>query len=436
MQKGRNCKMGRTVIGEVQRDEESMMDRQKLIPWWEQDVVNNSYVLVIGAGAIGNEVLKNLALIGIGHIFICDMDVISTSNLSRTVLFGKKDVGKYKAEIAAQRVREMSVCPDVEVDYFIGDIMHLLGNGVFRQFDVVIGCLDNYEARTSVNKRCNLLKIPYVDGGIRELGMSVSVFHYPQSSCWACSVSKKQLANEKMIRYSCDEKRKRFVEEKKAPTIQISTAVAGALAVQEAVKILHGMGQTQYGMKYYFEGLTNSFESIRIPRRDNCMYHNSYDKVETTHWTNQAVLGEFLEWVKEQNDGEEFYIDITGEHRFTFTGRCKTCGSTIDFHKPDYLIYAEDYYCSDCIAKKDFQKGLSSSDEIVELRASDERISHMTLEELGIAKGHIVTVRSCSEDSKCRYYELTADLPDVLGSLTVRESLIKNASEQQRMIER
>ena len=97
--------MGRAMIGEVRMGEESMVDRQKLIPWWEQDVVNNSYVLVAGAGAIGNEVLKNLALIGVGHILICDMDVISTSNLSRTVLFTKDDVGKYKAKVAAERVK-------------------------------------------------------------------------------------------------------------------------------------------------------------------------------------------------------------------------------------------------------------------------------------------------------------------------------------------
>lgn len=413
--------MGRAMIGEVRMGEESMVDRQKLIPWWEQEVVNNSYVLVAGAGAIGNEVLKNLALIGVGHILICDMDVISTSNLSRTVLFTKDDVGKYKAKVAAERVKEMSVCPDIEVDYFIGDIMHFLGNGVFGQFDVVLGCLDNLETRASLNKRCNLLQIPYIDGGIRELTMSVSVHHYPKSSCWACGISNRQLSNEKMIRYSCDEKRKRFVEEKKAPTIQISTAIAGALAAQEAVKILHKMDQVQYGRKYYFEGLTNSFESIHIPKRADCVCHHSYDKVTKTPWTNQAVLGEFLEWVKEQNRGEEFYIDITGEHRFTFTGKCKTCGAVVDFWKPDYLIYAEDLYCSSCLAEKNLQPGLSNCEEIVELHTSDKRISGMTLEELGIAKGHIVTLRSCTEDSKCLYYELTADLPAVMKSLTVRD---------------
>lgn len=402
------------------KEEESIVDRQNLIPWWHQDVVNNSYILVVGAGAIGNEVLKNLALIGAGHILICDMDIISTSNLSRTVLFGKEDVGKYKAEVAAERVRKMSVCPDIEVDYFIGDVIHLLGNGIFGQFDVVIGCLDNFETRKSVNKRCNLLQIPYIDGGIRELGMSVSVFHYPKSSCWACSVSKRQLANERMIRYSCDDKRKRFIEEKKAPTIQISTAVAGAIAVQEAVKILHNMEQVQYGRKYYFEGLINSFESIKIPPLSDCLYHHSYDKVEKTIWSNQAVLSEFLQWVCEQNSGEEYYIDITGEHRYTFSGKCKTCGETVYFGKPDYMIYAEDLYCEACIAAKDLQPGLSNCEEIVELRMSDKRIANLTLEQLGVAKGHIVTVRRCEDDSRCKYYELTADLVSVMKTITVR----------------
>lgn len=410
----------RVIINASHEAEESMVDRQMLIPWWEQEVVNNAYVLVNGAGATGNEVLKNLALIGVGHILICDMDVISASNLSRTVLFSKEDVGKYKAQVAAERVREMSVCPDVQVDYFIGDIMHLLGNGVFGQFDLVIGCLDNYEARRSVNTRCNLLKIPYIDTGIRELGMAVSVFRYPQSACWACSVSKQQLAEERMRRFSCDDKRKRFVIEKKAPTIQISTAIAGAIAVQEAVKILHDPEHAQYGKRYYFEGMSNTFDVVNLPPVSDCLYHFTYDKVEKTDWSNKALLTDFLKWVQQENAGEEFYIDITGEHRFTFTGKCKTCGKNIVFNKPDYLIYAEDLYCDECVQANQLTPGLSECDEITELYLSDKRIADLTLEQLGIAKAHIVTVRSCTDDSKEKYYELTADLPEVMKSITVR----------------
>ena len=73
------------------------------ISWWQQEVVRNATVMVVGAGALGNEVLKNLALMGIGNILICDFDTIEDSNLSRSVLFRTTDRGRRKVDAAAER---------------------------------------------------------------------------------------------------------------------------------------------------------------------------------------------------------------------------------------------------------------------------------------------------------------------------------------------
>ncbi len=412
--------MSRIKIVTKREAEESIVDRQERISWWRQDVVRDARVLVIGAGAIGNAALVNLALTGFGHIMICDMDTISTSNLSRTVLFRKEDVGQYKAQVAAERTKEMSVCPDVEVDYFIGDIMTELGNGIFRQFDVVLGCLDNLEARRSVNKRCNLLQIPFVDGGIDELRMSVATFHYPHSSCWACSVSSQQLANERMRRFSCDGKRLRNLMEGKIPTTQISTSIAGAMIVQETVKILHGMVKSQFGKRYFFDGVTNSFEAMRVPSRSYCPFHHSYDKVIPTAWSSRAVLKDFLAWVSEQNGGEACYLDTAGDHKFTFTGRCKNCGELVTYNKPDYEIYSEDIYCDACKEAKQFGLSYLECDETDAFYAADERVCNRTLKQLGVPDAHILVLRSCEDDRVLGYYELTADVPSVLTSITTR----------------
>ena len=68
----------------------------KLIDWFDIERVRSARILVIGAGAIGNEVLKNLALLGIGHVFIYDKDTIDMSNLSRSVLFRASDAGRWR----------------------------------------------------------------------------------------------------------------------------------------------------------------------------------------------------------------------------------------------------------------------------------------------------------------------------------------------------
>ncbi|WP_207765360.1 HesA/MoeB/ThiF family protein [Cuspidothrix issatschenkoi] len=86
--------------------QESRYDRHHLIDWWDQQRLKAAKILVAGAGALGNEVLKNLALVGVGNITVIDFDTVSITNLTRSVLFRESDVGLPKVEIARQRVLE------------------------------------------------------------------------------------------------------------------------------------------------------------------------------------------------------------------------------------------------------------------------------------------------------------------------------------------
>lgn len=139
----------------------------KLIDWFDIERVRSARILVIGAGAIGNEVLKNLALLGIGHVFIYDKDTIDMSNLSRSVLFRASDAGSLKAAVAARAIRDLN--PNVEALWEAGDVTLDLGLGVYRTMDVIIGCLDNREARLHVNRACWKLRLSgfYPDPGVR-----------------------------------------------------------------------------------------------------------------------------------------------------------------------------------------------------------------------------------------------------------------------------
>ena len=147
--------------------EEDRYSRLRLIPWWDQERLKNATIMVVGAGAIGNELIKNLALLGIGHILIYDMDAIENTNLTRSVLYRAKDVGRYKAEVAAERATEMN--PDVKAKAFIANIIDDVGLGVFRRMNVVLGGLDNREARLSINQSCYKVDKPWIDGAIEAL---------------------------------------------------------------------------------------------------------------------------------------------------------------------------------------------------------------------------------------------------------------------------
>ena len=89
-------------------DDEDRYSRLRLIGWWDQERIKNAKILVVGAGALGNEVLKNLALLGLGKIFLIDFDLIQNSNLSRSVLFRAEHAGQSKAKVAAKMAMELN----------------------------------------------------------------------------------------------------------------------------------------------------------------------------------------------------------------------------------------------------------------------------------------------------------------------------------------
>src|SRR3954463_3515100 len=100
-------------LGDTTAEKDDRFHRFKLISWWDQDRLRNAKVVVIGAGALGNELLKNLALLGVGNVLVADMDRIENSNLSRSVLYRASDNGQLKATAAANATR--GIYPDMNV---------------------------------------------------------------------------------------------------------------------------------------------------------------------------------------------------------------------------------------------------------------------------------------------------------------------------------
>ena len=107
----------------ISKSQDDKYDRLKRIPNWKQETLANAKVAVFGCGALGNEVLKNLALLGVGHIWVIDYDTIEIHNLTRSVLFRESDIGRHKAEVVAERVKELN--PDTQVYPIIGKFMSL-----------------------------------------------------------------------------------------------------------------------------------------------------------------------------------------------------------------------------------------------------------------------------------------------------------------------
>lgn len=221
---------------ELPPDRDVRYARQQLIPGWQQRQIADASLLVVGAGAIGNEVLKNLALLGVGHLVIVDMDRIEHSNLSRTVLFHDHDVGQSKAATAARAVQRLN--PDVRVTVLEGDLRFGLGLGYVRHSTLVLGCLDNQGARSWLSRMCLAANVPLLDAGMWAWGGEIRAFLSPDEACFDCLLSPDERAD-LWLRFSCTAGFRPVDAAPHLPTTISTTAIIGGLLVQEAVRFLH-----------------------------------------------------------------------------------------------------------------------------------------------------------------------------------------------------
>lgn len=268
------------MASQIERQQVSLKEgrfaRFESIEWWEQSRVAGARILVVGAGALGNEVVKNLALLGVGQFAVADMDHIELSNLSRSVLFRAGHEGLSKAARAVQSASE--IYPDAHAIALEGNVLAAVGLGWFRWADAVIGAVDNREARLFVNSACARVGKPWFDGGIEVLNGIVRGFAAPQTACYECTMGETDwtLLNR---RRSCSLLARRAVAEHGTPTTPTTASVIGAMQVQEVLKCLHGM-EALLGEGFVFDGLAHTSYRVKYPINPECPWHEPAPIVE------------------------------------------------------------------------------------------------------------------------------------------------------------
>lgn len=277
-----------------------------LLSWFRKDRVREARVLVAGAGALGNEVVKNLALFGVGHIYVVDFDRIEMTNLTRSVLFREDDAlnHRFKAEVVARRAREIN--PQIKVTPIVGDLSADVGFGLYRMVDVVIGCLDSRVARYLLNRMCMRAGKTWIDGSIENLTGTVRVFA-PGVSCYECGLSRDDI-NGIMLRTGCADVVRTQVQAGRVATTPISASIIGAMQVQEALKVIHRDTEaaTQFntleGRMLHYEGMQNKMNICRFASwKSNCTAHERWSRVEVgTGLSATMTVGQALAALRSQ----------------------------------------------------------------------------------------------------------------------------------------
>ncbi|MHA1756532.1 MAG: ThiF family adenylyltransferase [Promethearchaeota archaeon] len=165
-------------------EERDLYDRQFRLEGWDQTVIKNSRVLIVGVGGLGCEIAKNLAMLGVGHIDLVDLDIIEHSNLNRQILFAGAKMGEPKAIVAARKLKEIN--PNITVKGYYTSLERL-DPAIYNAADIIIGGLDSMNARLNLNAQCIRFKKPLIDGGVSGYhGHIYTIFPY-KNACYECN---------------------------------------------------------------------------------------------------------------------------------------------------------------------------------------------------------------------------------------------------------
>jgi adenylyltransferase/sulfurtransferase len=254
---------------------EDRFSRLRLISWWDQEKIAKCRLLVIGAGALGNEILKNAALLGFTQVVVVDMDRVEESNLSRAVLYRAEDVGRFKADAAAHAYQ--SLAPGSTARPVIANVVHGCGLGLFEWSDVIVAGLDNREARLWINRSAWKMNRPWIDGAIEGINGVVKVFLPGTPPCYECTLGEVDWALLQK-RMSCNLLVLEPTVEGKVPTTPTISSIIAGLQVQEAVKLIHEL-PTLAGKGYVFEGMNHSSYVVEYTENADCMSHYTLPQI-------------------------------------------------------------------------------------------------------------------------------------------------------------
>jgi len=319
--------------------------RHSLIDWFSQTDLKQTSLIVIGAGAIGNEIVKNLCLLGIGWIHIIDCDIIEIHNLTRTVLFNESNIGRYKSEVAAEVCRELN--PDTKITFSTQKFWNSIKIDDLKNFDAVFCCVDNFEARFRLNKLCIIARKDFFNSAIDSRFITIEQYPYSREidcACYECNMPPSVYNNVRQ-RYSCGWLKKRAFEEKKIPTTIITSSIAAAGITSLFLQKKHP-NRLVGSLKCFIDSISMTSSVSELHRDESCITCSSILNERYHFLIKRHSSFDFMHVVSSGDDpiiyfSEQVILDVF----------CKSCGKR---HKINDI--AEKYddsliFCEECRKK-------------------------------------------------------------------------------------
>jgi molybdopterin/thiamine biosynthesis adenylyltransferase len=385
--------MGRIVIKDRAQDRYHALSISSI---WDLETVRGGRALVAGAGALGNEVVKSLTLMGSRLVAIVDRDTVEVANLTRSIFFREPDHGRLKAEVLSARLRELN--PDVEALPIPGDIQDVVGLGLVRRFDMIFSCFDNRLARHALGRMCHRVGRPWVDGAMEDLLGDVTVYAPDTGPCYECTLGPADLQIIARAT-SCAGIAQRSIALGKVPTTPTMGSIVAAVQVQEGLKLLHGYEKRSLaGRRLVINGEVNDVYVTAFERKEGCQGHERFGEI--------VEVPSFRAATTPAQDLLDRYRDETGEPGHLRLGRnlvvslrCHACLTEESLFAPLRSVDADRVRCPGC---GEGREALTTN-----VVRGTEPWKDRALAQIGVPPLEVLQVMG---GAGSRFYELTGDL--------------------------
>lgn len=238
----------------MEKNKQIRYQRQLILEDWGEDgqkKLEEATVFVAGAGGLGAPVIYYLAAAGIGHLRICDADVVELSNLNRQILYTKNEISHSKVNSAINRVAQLNENVNLislhnKIDE--GTVEELVANA-----NVIIDCLDNYKSRLVLNKFAVEKSIPLVHAGVQGMYGQVTFIHTPETPCLSCLLPEQ------------------ISELSPKPIVGATAGVIGSMQALEVLKYIVGIGKVLKNRMLIWDGEEALWNTVPICRKDDCL---------------------------------------------------------------------------------------------------------------------------------------------------------------------
>ena len=219
-----------------------------------QKKIFNGKVLVIGAGGLGCPLILYLAYSGLGNLGIVDHDKIELSNLSRQVLFTKKDIGKFKTHISKKAARKIN--KNINIKTFTKKLDHSNISKIAKNYPIICDGTDNFKTRLLINDYCLKNKKILVSSAISKFDSQLFFFDFRKKTpCFRCFMPESPPGNQ-----NCDSE----------GIMTTLAGIAGSMQANEVIKSILNVKNNLNGNIIMFNALKTDFRKVRLSKNPSC----------------------------------------------------------------------------------------------------------------------------------------------------------------------